>query len=78
MVIQEIRPVREIAVAGADRRVFVCEAVRFHTGCAWPRPNMRAREKHGSPWPEELGVGVLIAEMDGSMVPRVETAPGPT
>ena len=35
---------------------------------------MRAREPQGSPWPEAPGVGVLIAEMDGSMVPLVTPA----
>ena len=35
---------------------------------------MRARQPQGSPWPAEPGVGVLIAELDGSMVPLVETA----
>ena len=44
-------------------------ALTEHHGAA-----MRARQPQGSPWPEEPGVGVLIAELDGSMVPRVETA----
>ena len=35
---------------------------------------MLARQKHGSDLPEHAGVAVLITEMDGSMVPMVETA----
>ena len=35
---------------------------------------MWAKQKSGSAWPEHPGVPVLIAEMDGSMVPVVETA----
>jgi len=35
---------------------------------------MRARQKPGGDLPEAAGVAMLIAEMDGSMVPVVETA----
>jgi hypothetical protein len=35
---------------------------------------MLAQEKGKSDWPERAGVPVLIAEMDGSMLPVVETA----
>src|SRR6516165_7703007 len=35
---------------------------------------MWAKQKSGRAWPEHPGVPVLIAEMDGSMVPVVETA----
>jgi Uncharacterised protein family (UPF0236) len=39
---------------------------------------MRAAQPQGSPWPTTPGVPCLIVEMDGSMVPRVDTAsPGP-
>ena len=38
---------------------------------------MLAGQSQGSPWPETRGVPRLIAEMDGSMVPRVETAARP-
>ncbi|MGA7930766.1 MAG: UPF0236 family protein [Candidatus Sulfotelmatobacter sp.] len=35
---------------------------------------MRAQEKQKSDWPDRPGVPVLICEMDGSMLPVVETA----
>ena len=35
---------------------------------------MRAQEKRKSDWPDCAGVPVLITEMDGSMLPVVETA----
>jgi hypothetical protein len=35
---------------------------------------MLAQEKQKSDWPDRAGVAVLIAEMDGSMLPVVETA----
>jgi Uncharacterised protein family (UPF0236) len=35
---------------------------------------MRAQEKQKSDWPDRVGVAVLITEMDGSMLPVVETA----
>ena len=35
---------------------------------------MRAQEKAKSDWPDRPGVHVLITEMDGSMLPVVETA----
>ena len=54
---------------GIDVPVSTVRALTEHHGAA-----MRARQTQGSPWPDAPGVGVLIAEMDGSMVPRVETA----
>jgi hypothetical protein len=56
---------------GIDVPVSTVRAITEHHGAA-----MGARQTQGSPWPDEPGVGVLIAEMDGSMVPRVETAVG--
>jgi len=35
---------------------------------------MRVQEKLKSDWPDRAGVPVLISEMDGSMLPVVETA----
>lgn len=35
---------------------------------------MRGHQPQRSPWPEAPGVGRLIAELDGSMVPQVDTA----
>jgi hypothetical protein len=35
---------------------------------------MRAQEKQKRDWPDGAGVGVLITEMDGSMLPVVEVA----
>jgi hypothetical protein len=35
---------------------------------------MRAQEKQKRDWPDRAGVGVLITEMDGSMLPVVEVA----
>ena len=54
---------------GIDVPVSTVRALTEHHGAT-----MRARQPQRSPWPEEPGVSVLIAEMDGSMVPRVETA----
>ena len=54
---------------GIDVPVSAVRAITEHHGAA-----MRARQPQGSPWPAEPGVGVLIAEMDGSMVPLVDTA----
>ena len=54
---------------GIEVPVSTVRAITEHHGAA-----MRARQPQGSPWPEEPGVGVLIAEMDGSMVPLVDTA----
>ena len=56
---------------GIDVPVSTVRAITEHHGA-----KMRAREPQGSPWPDAPGVGVLIAEMDGSMVPLVTTAPG--
>jgi len=36
---------------------------------------MLAQEKDQSDWPDRVGVPMLIVEMDGSMLPVVETAP---
>ncbi len=55
---------------GIDVPVSTVRAITEHHGTA-----MRARQPQGSPWPDAPGVRLLIAEMDGSMVPRVETAP---
>lgn len=54
---------------GIDVPVSTVRALTEHHGAA-----MRARQPQGSPWPDAPGVGVLIAEMDGSMVPLVDTA----
>ena len=54
---------------GIEVPVSTVRAVTEHHGAV-----MRAREPQGSPWPEAPGVAVLIAELDGSMVPVVETA----
>ena len=54
---------------GIEVPVSTVRAVTEHHGAV-----MRARAPQGSPWPEGPGVAVLIAEMDGSMVPVVETA----
>ena len=35
---------------------------------------MRGQEKQKRDWPDGGGVGVLITEMDGSMLPVVEVA----
>lgn len=59
---------------GIDVPVGTVRAITEQHGAA-----MRARQPQGSPWPLAPGVEVLIAELDGSMVPRVETggpAPG--
>jgi len=39
---------------------------------------MLARQKEASEWPAEAGVATLITEMDGSMLPVVETTANPT
>ncbi len=49
--------------------VHTVRVITEHHGAA-----MRAHQPQESPWPETPGVGCLIAELDGSMVPRVETA----
>ena len=54
---------------GIEVPVSTVRAVTEHHGAA-----MRARQLQGSPWPTAPGVDVLIAELDGSMVPLVETA----
>ena len=54
---------------GIDVPVSTVRAITEHHGAA-----MRARQPQASPWPDAPGVSVLIAEMDGSMVPLVETA----
>jgi hypothetical protein len=59
--------------------------LREHYGIAVPVSTVRAiteqhgaamlaRQPHGTPWPTTPGVPRLIAEMDGSMVPQVDTA----
>jgi hypothetical protein len=53
---------------GIDVPMSTVRAITEHHGAA-----MRARQPQGSPWPEAPGIDRLIAEMDGSMVPRVET-----
>jgi len=53
---------------GIDVPVSTVRAITEHHGAM-----MRARQPQASPWPEAAGVGRLIAELDGSMVPRVET-----
>lgn len=72
---------------GADEPFAAAAAkVREHYGIDVPVGAVRAiTEQHGaamlaglpqgSPWPETPGVPRLIAEMDGSMVPRVDMAP---
>lgn len=55
---------------GIDVPVSTVRAITEHHGAV-----MRAQQTQGSPWPETPGVRLLIAEMDGSLVPRVETAP---
>jgi Uncharacterised protein family (UPF0236) len=71
---------------GADEPFAAAAAkLREHYGIAVPVSTVRAiTEQHGaamlagqpqgSPWPAAPGVPQLIAEMDGSMVPRVDTA----
>lgn len=54
---------------GIEVPVSTVRAITEHHGAA-----MRARQPQGSPWPDAPGVSLLIAEMDGSMVPRVATA----
>lgn len=54
---------------GIDVPVSTVRAITEHHGFA-----MRTQPPQGSPWPEAPGVDHLIAEMDGSMVPRVDTA----
>ena len=54
---------------GIDVPVSTVRAITEHHGAV-----MRARQPQGTSWPEAAGVGRLIAELDGSMVPRVETA----
>lgn len=54
---------------GIDVPVGAVRAITEQHGAA-----MLAGQPQGSPWPEPLGVPRLIAEMDGSMVPRVDTA----
>ncbi len=54
---------------GIEVPVHTVRVITEHHGAA-----MRAQQPQGSPWSAAPGVGVLIAEMDGSMVPRVETA----
>jgi hypothetical protein len=54
---------------GIDVPVSTVRAITEQHGAA-----MLAGQPQGSPWPETPGVPRLIAEMDGSMVPRVDTA----
>jgi hypothetical protein len=54
---------------GIDVPVSTVRAITEQHGAA-----MLAGQPQGSPWPEPPGVPRLIAEMDGSMVPRVDTA----
>ena len=55
---------------GIDVPVGAVRAITEQHGAA-----MLAGRPQGSPWPAPPGVPRLIAEMDGSMVPRVDTAP---
>ena len=78
---------RALTDFGADEPFAAAAAkVREHYGIDVPVGAVRAiTEQHGaamlaglpqgSPWPATPGVPRLIAEMDGSMVPRVDTAP---
>jgi hypothetical protein len=78
---------RALTDFGADEPFAAAAAkVREHYGIDVPVSAVRAiTEQHGaamvagqpqaSPWPATPGVPRLIAEMDGSMVPRVDTAP---
>ena len=54
---------------GIEVPMSTVRAVTEHHGAA-----IRARQPQGSPWPDAPGVDVLIAELDGSMVPLVDTA----
>ena len=54
---------------GIDVPVGAVRVITEHHGAA-----MLAGQPPRSPWPETAGVPRLIAELDGSMVPRVETA----
>ena len=77
---------RAMTDLGADEPFAAAAAkLREHYGIAVPVGAVRAiTEQHGaaivasqpprSPWPEAPGVPRLIAELDGSMVPQVETA----
>jgi hypothetical protein len=77
---------RTLTDFGADEPFAAAAAkLREHYGIAVPVSTVRAiteqhgaamqaGQPHGSPWPTAPGVLRLIAEMDGSMVPRVDTA----
>ena len=54
---------------GIDVPVGAVRAITEQHGAA-----MLAGQPQGSPWPDHPGVPRLIAEMDGSMVPQVDTA----
>jgi hypothetical protein len=78
---------RALTDFGADEPFAAASAkLREHYGIAVPVSAVRtiteshgaamaASQPHGSAWPTAPGVPRLIGEMDGSMVPRVDTAP---